>query len=706
MKALISIIFLLWTRKLDAQDLGQEKSMLVMNMCQDQNLGPLTVFSLGFQGEGVLVEEEGVFERRNDKMVCVGSMIPCGHQLEITVARNGEQFSFHRFIQCRVRQVYPLEQSYTQWRYNQIDKRKTPRVIVVDHYVQGVWPGEEVEVMSQGFIDGVRLLFYNCGKPDLEQATSHLAISAAVGEATSGALLILFRSAYYFQQNQTLEQKSVLVEELRRYAPSWLASLALGKNTIENCDDAAQHYVELLKQIARPGIASSARARIKTKHFIAAPNELLIDHWLRADGYDLLRALYIDEMTDDNMFHFDNDRTPFESFQIGNLLLRRGNAREAGQYFSLAATEIPEARAALAELYLGELEYNLSRAMEFLHGINAGAHGMQIKAHILADIEQKYDQAIEMWLKAIAAGSVDAKVSLGLFLLRSEKNETKQALHFLTSAFENDGSLTAALALAQFLLRRNKCDRALSILKASAQHSWDLDIGDFGMTFAKRQAAALWEIKDKRNNILDKLNNFFSKFVQSNHNCQPKERAIDSYWMFAVLAEAGIVAADINAGFIAQRLGWNKTATRHYRRVAQAAQTARPIRNAPLFLRARLLEIAEALRSLADLTQDKNLNTLAASLGSEWALFNAALNETHPSKAIRIARRCARFFDWPQSVPCAFLFFWLKLKSILFSFSTTSDDRALFLFSSPFSSAVKEENEDIVQRRASRGEEF
>ncbi|KAH8098918.1 hypothetical protein JL720_1888 [Aureococcus anophagefferens] len=57
----------------------------------------------------------------------------------------------------------------------------------------------------------------------------------------------------------------------------------------QSCDVAVRTWMRLLEGVAAPGAGSPRAARVKVRHAASTPNELLVDHWLKADGFWTLR---------------------------------------------------------------------------------------------------------------------------------------------------------------------------------------------------------------------------------------------------------------------------------------------------------------------------------------------------------------------------------------------------------------------------------
>ena len=144
------------------------------------------------------------------------------------------------------------------------------------------------------------------------RAKASLLAAALAGDAAAGTALSLATLAGVAPSNATaptrLEVSAPLrddsaaaaraIADVRRRAQQgcWLARLAMGSWRAEgrrgfsrDCAAAADHWTRLLQDVAAPGSGSPDGARVRVRHAGLAPNELLVDHWLRADGFWTLR---------------------------------------------------------------------------------------------------------------------------------------------------------------------------------------------------------------------------------------------------------------------------------------------------------------------------------------------------------------------------------------------------------------------------------
>jgi len=427
--------------------------------------------------------------------------------------------------------------------------------------------------------------------------------------------------------------------------------------------------------------------------------------------------------------------------------------RAAAEYYALAADDrndeesAAHAAAALAELKLGGFDGVAADARGALELLERRAALTPFGAHVLGHLYAALDdearhlpdakRARGAFERAVDAGHPDAFVSLAL-----ETRDARKAERLLTAATRDHNSLTAPFVLARLHYdgalddpglepdadgrypypsrhRRNRCPRALGALEAAVQQSWDASTVGFGVGDAVAAARAAWETPrphaplaaawdvggaaappadrgDAAAAFLDALKRRCAARLKRRRRDHAlglgaRARAAGAYRMLATLAEAGVRAADVNAGFVLERLarrspggasGLLAGARRHYERALRPT-TPHFERDKGLERPSRALEDAEAQRALGACWADgwagacggggapngTALLRAAAARGSEWAAFDAAIATARAGDwrgATEIARSCAGRFDWPHAVPCAGLSALLGARAALF----------------------------------------
>ncbi|KAH8069787.1 hypothetical protein JL721_5678 [Aureococcus anophagefferens] len=497
---------------------------------------------------------------------------------------------------------------------------------------------------------------------------------------------------------------------VRRHAlrGCWLGRLALGAWRSEgshgfdqSCDVAVRTWMRLLEGVAAPGAGSPRAARVKDAPAVLdlAAATYLRRRALGGDGHSALTLgdALLDGRVDDDALRE----------------LRRGGAspqRAAAEYYALAADDrndeesAAHAAAALAELKLGGFDGVAADARGALDLLERRAALTPFGAHVLGHLYAALDdearhlpdakRARDAFERAVDAGHPDAFVSLAM-----ETRDARRAERLLTAATRDHNSLTAPFVLARLHYdgalddpglepdadgrypypsrrRRNRCPRALGALEAAVQQSWDASTVGFGVGDAVAAARA-WETPRPHAPLaaawgvaapapprtaataaafLDALKRRCAARLKRRRRDHAlglgaRARAAGAYRMLATLAEAGVRAADVNAGFVLERLA---------RRSPGGA--------------------AEAQRALGACWADgwagacggggapngTALLRAAAARGSEWAAFGGDRDAGDWRGATKIARSCAGRFDWPHAVPCAGLSALLGARAALF----------------------------------------
>lgn len=659
----------------------------------------LNAYFAGYHGRGIMrVGLDSHVALLASQVLSVACGLRWGTQTELQAGRAGDVFIFAASGETCVpgRAVAQPDKPLGWWSH---DRNGRATVIVLDeHDVVGIWEDEEEDALELAWREGLRWLFgaddegARASAPSTRMARRYLTSAAILGDLTAGAVLSLAVSAGVLEGNEG--------GALKRYGASWLAKLALGTRAAPDsagCRTSVAWLLTLLRDLAAFGAGSPEDAVSRPRHAVGSPIELLVDHWMLASGYRTLRddldredisllpaseatSLYNRARAGDSLAATELAEGLLEGRYAAGDDVLRGLTPEAvaAELYDMTHDD-PDSEAALAELLLGGVQGiapDPKRALALVSTRHASAHGLQVRAHLLLDVVQDRAKAMRAFEQAIQAGSPDAKVSLGHLLLQHENASRGATL--LRSALHDDSSLTAGLMLAEHLWSNSsnrstaRCFETRNVLLDAVRHT-NWDAGSFGTRAALARASALWELDKGQEQrrcvpVSNTPNGSLLLELRSLKPCTPPAtaRAAGAYRMFAVLGTAGVVAADINAGFAATRLyrytgdeTFSNVAQRHYERVLAGPGPNRIDPDAPLLPRLKALERAEAARALGSLRR-------AVDLGSEWAAVELAMNavkEGQLHKARRIASRCADSTDWPQTAPCDLLAFSLRLLS-------------------------------------------
>lgn len=676
-------------------------SLKLVNAMEDH---VLNAYFAGYHGRGLMrVGVDSHITLLASQVLSVTCGLRWGKQTELQAGRAGDVFIFAagREICVPGRAVAQPAKPIGWWTH---DRHGRATVIVLDeHDVVGIWEDEEEDTIELAWREGLRWLFgaddegAKASAASTRMARRYLTSAAILGDLTAGAVLSLAVSAGVLEGDEG--------RALKRYGGSWLAKLALGTSAAPKnagCRTSVAWLLALLRDLAAFGAGSPEDALSRPRHAVGSPIELLVDHWMLASGYRTLRddlvredlsllpaseatSLYNRARAGDSVAAAELADGLLEGrFAAGDDVLRGLSPEAVAAELYGMTQDDPDSEAALAELLLGGVQGiapDPERALALVSTRHASAHGLQVRAHLLLDVLKDRAKAMEAFEHAIQAGSPDAKVSLGQLLLK-HKNASRGA-SLLRSALYDDSSLTAGLMLAEHLWSNSsnrstaRCFETRSVLLDAVRHT-NWDAGPFGTRAALARASALWELDKGQEQrrcvpVSNTPNTSLLLELRSLKPCSPPAtaRAVGAYRMFAVLGTAGVVAADINAGFAATRLyrytgdeTFSTISKRHYERVLSSPGPLSIDPDAPLLPRLKALERAEAARALGSLRH-------AADLGSEWAAVDLAINaarEGRLHKAKRIASRCAHSTDWPQTAPCDFLAFSLRLFSPLVRF--------------------------------------
>lgn len=667
----------------------EEKQTVVFVRGMSTTRTSINVYFCGHLGRGILeLNELGVATLSSERALSVACGLKENEMTEIKVGRVGDVFAITSDREACVpgRAVRKPSSVKAWWTHDRSDSAHV--VVFDDGDVGGVWVSEEEETVDLMWREGLRLLFGST-EESLEatfetsrKARRILGALDALGDENAGALLDLSERVGIIDGNGAL---------LKRRRMSWLADLALGRQQREKCETALFRLFGMLERVARPGIGSPPDALAKPRHANGHPNELLIDHWVVADGYrKLAQGHLLGEPSFDDGWRFELARRGDAEIAVELADdLMEGFSLDADRYPSVhaAAAEMyqiagdPESRALLADMLLGGFEgidADPERALELVSTPDASAYGLQVKAHVLSEIRKDRLAARDAFEEAVAAGSSDAKVSLGRILLQG--GDAERAKRLLRSAIDDDASLTATLLLARNLWHNDPttskaCQEARRLILDTVQHiSWDMETGNsthFGMQAAAAKSAAVWDLPGtaaSANRCREEPRRNASFLSELNDVCVDAPsaiaRSIGAYRMFAVLGAAGISAAQVNAGFVAQRLEkyrdeFKGVAMRHYESVVDDTTTRGD--DDSVMVKQRALLQAEANRALGRLDRAKDM-------GSEWAAFDLSVRAARRgrmARARRLARECAHSNDWPHTLPCDLLTFALQIWHVL-----------------------------------------
>lgn len=745
---------------------AEEVTIIFMNAVEDG--GAINIYYAGVEGRGVVVADGATTRFARNAMVCVGSVIRAGFEVEVGVGSLHDQYVVSR-TPCEVGHEYPRMAGAT-WAHERwlgatvavLGEEPEGFFLSADlDYARaagkaetygvrspllaiGAYLDEEEDVARLAWQDGLGYLYREPASTERERAENFagarrsLNLAAALGDETAGTVAslatlagVLPPSPGFLAQTSSVARHVVRV---RKYK-SWLARLALGSwrsgsstgRLARDCPNAVESWLELLRDVAAPGATSPLDALAKPRHALYTQTTQLSDLWMRADVPATWSEGSATSWSDEVYFDGEYHRFATDARELGRRALRGDGhaalnlgvlltdgalppayereaaaavgaetpAAAAAEYFRLAAANEqlePDAAAALAELLLGGhdgVDPDVDVALDLVSRKDTTPFGHHIRGHILAEALRRPAAAREAFETALAKGYADAAVSLAV-LCRRQGEDLPRAKRLLRSSFEDQASLTAAFVLADLLYHDEaNCTAAERVLAAAVSgHAWDAQDGGFGISDAladaQRALTSHWRFARSKCNS-SRTPGFdvaaLSARVSCRGNVEPT--LTGAYRMFATLAEAGVRAAHLNAGFLARHLAirgqdssWNRFALGHYRFAAKRTPADDFFASDDILdshaHRLKALELAEGIRGLADCrankwpaacdTDNRTCADLrddykaAALAGSEWAHLSWAFYErqagTSAADAADIVLQCATRFDWPYTAPC------------------------------------------------------
>ena len=310
-----------------AEETSQKSRLLVVNGLEGD--AEIDVYFAGSRGGG-LWSVDGI---KPGTMVCVASSVKAGFEFEVHVGEVDDEFVVTLSNNARQGETYGQIEGLIQWRHSH--EGDATIYLTGEEDAHAVWRDDLDEVSQLAWKDGVGALFEDADRflvrNDRKNAMRAFATarrSLGLAVATDGAAPLVWPLAVLagvapannthvpsIEDAQPLEQDGMkYVDTIRNRAlhhGCWLARLTLGswrahgkRGMEEDCNRACDVWTLLLRDVAPFGGGSPRRALVKTRHVNLRQAELLVDHWLRADGMATLR--------DDAMQQFDDEQVEDE----------------------------------------------------------------------------------------------------------------------------------------------------------------------------------------------------------------------------------------------------------------------------------------------------------------------------------------------------------------------------------------------------------
>ncbi len=306
-----------------AEETSQKSRLLVVNGLD--NDAQIDVYFAGSRGEG-LWSAGPPPSVKPGTMVCVASSVQAGFEFEVHVGEIDDEFVVTLSSNnARQGETYGQTDGLIRWRHTRNEDATI--YLTNDGDAHAVWRDDLDEISQLAWKDGVGALFEDADRflvrgdrKNARRAFATARRSLGLAVATDGAAPLVWPLAVLagvapandshipsIEDVQPLSEGSQYVDTIRRRAlhhGCWLARLTLGswrahgkRGMEEDCGRACDVWTLLLRDVAPFGGGSPRRALVKTRHVNLRQAELLVDHWLRADGMATLR--------DDAMQQFD-----------------------------------------------------------------------------------------------------------------------------------------------------------------------------------------------------------------------------------------------------------------------------------------------------------------------------------------------------------------------------------------------------------------
>jgi len=306
-----------------AEETNQKSRLLVVNGLDSD--APIDVYFAGSRGEG-LWSAGPPPSVKPGTMVCVAASLKAGFEFEVHVGEVEDEFVVTLSNNARQGETYTQTDGLIRWRHTRTEDATI--YLTGDADAHAVWRDDLDEVSQLAWKDGVGALFEDADRflvrgdrINARRAFATARRSLGLAVATDGAAPLVWPLAVLAgvaPANNThipsIEDVQPLSEDGMKYVDTvrnralhhgcWLARLTLGswrahgkRGMEEDCNRACDVWTLLLRDVAPFGGGSPRRALVKTRHVNLRQAELLVDHWLRADGMATLR--------DDAMQQFD-----------------------------------------------------------------------------------------------------------------------------------------------------------------------------------------------------------------------------------------------------------------------------------------------------------------------------------------------------------------------------------------------------------------
>lgn len=252
-------------------------------------------------------------------MICVAAGLQSGFEFEVVVGSVDDAFHVVKHDAAVERgATYAQAGALIKWQH--IREGDATIYLTGDGDAHPVWAEDADEVASLAWKDGVGALFEDAdrfllagddGGASRAFATARTSLNLAV--ATDGAAPLVYPlavlagvapvNATHLPRVERVvpldgDAARPYVDRVTRRAATgcWLARLTLGswrahglRGFAQDCTKSVDAWTALLRDIAPPGGGSPQKALVRTKHVNLVSAELLVDHWLLADGMATLR---------------------------------------------------------------------------------------------------------------------------------------------------------------------------------------------------------------------------------------------------------------------------------------------------------------------------------------------------------------------------------------------------------------------------------